>query len=544
MKRKQPSRPLLPQTKPAAVEPTPEAKAEEPFLRFSQSGLLTDQQYEANLLLAGEQRWTCLVGGSRSGKTFAICRRIVLRAILAPGSLHLIARWRAVDAWTSIALETLPKVFQICFPGTPYTINGSLRFFELKNGAQIWIGGLADKDQADKVLGHEYATTFINECSQISYASASLVRSRLAQVCLMDNGEVLTQKGFYDLNPTGKGHWTNVEFGGHRSPVDNKPIKDAYNFKRMFLNPEGHKRFLTAEYIESLRNMPERQKARFYDGRYVDEVSNALWSFDLLETGRVAEYPDLTRIVVAVDPSGAKNELDTTHDMIGIVVVGRAANGHAYVLDDRTMLGSPKSWARTAVAAYHYWRADAIVAETNFGGAMVANTIEVEDSTIKVVEVHASRGKAVRAEPVSALYGDPADPFSIVKKPRAHHVGTFVDLENELTQFTDMGYMGERSPNRADALVWAMTELMLGESVDGWMNYYKDITANTRGEPNQEQMQLKHRTLGTMKGIPHMKYAPATGVTYTADQQGYIHDVDPDHRTNLLKGGCTEVVVV
>ena len=511
---------------------------------MSQQNILTEDQRSANRLLAGPQRWTCLVGGSRSGKTFLSVRGIVARCLDAPKSRHLIIRWHAVDAWTSIALDTLPKVMQICYPGIEYHFNGSLKYCEFEDGQQIWIGGLADKEQADKVLGREYATIFANECSQISYGSMVLVRTRLAQVVNRKDGRKLPQRGWHDLNPVGKGHWTNLEFGELRSPVDRKPLPDPDNYKRQFLNPEGNKKNLDPLYLLSLQNLPTRQRARFYEGRYVDETSSALWTFAILERCRVLETarrPDLVRVVVAVDPSGAKNELDKGHDAIGIVVVGRGTDGHAYVLADRTLLGGPKQWARAAVSAYHFFKADAIVAEINFGGAMVENTIMAEDKTVKVITVTASRGKVQRAEPCSALYGDPQNPDDMNHPPKVHHVGRFPELEDELTNFSDMGYTGDDSPNRADALIWGLTELMLGESVDGWVQYYKDVTAHGRGEPTTAEAELI--AVGgdapvQMLGTPHNVYSPEGGVRYTADEEGVIFNVAPEHIKAMKNSGC------
>jgi phage terminase large subunit-like protein len=148
---------------------------------------------------------------------------------------------------------------------------------------------------------------------------------------------------------------------------------------------------------------------------------------------------------VAIDPSAT-----TTGDEAGIIAAGRTANGHAYVLDDRSVQGSPHTWGSRAVQCYHAHKADRVVAEVNNGGEMVELTLRTVDPTVSYKAVHASRGKRTRAEPVAALY----------EQGKVHHVGTFPQLEDEMC---DWEPDASDSPNRMDALVWALTELMLGD---------------------------------------------------------------------------------
>ncbi len=182
----------------------------------------------------------------------------------------------------------------------------------------------------------------------------------------------------------------------------------------------------------------------------VDEAPGALWTRALIEEGRVMKHPDFERVVVAVDPSAT-----STGDEAGIITAGRA-QGHGYIIADDTMQGSPKGWATAAVTAYHVHKADCIVAEANNGGEMVALTISTVDPNVPVKLVHASRGKQTRAEPVSSLYALHEERGLPI---RVHHVGSFPALEDEMCLWTP----GDASPNRMDALVWGVTELMLGE---------------------------------------------------------------------------------
>lgn len=197
------------------------------------------------------------------------------------------------------------------------------------------------------------------------------------------------------------------------------------------------------------------------DAEMLDDVPGALWTRDAIDALRCRAGPDglpvrdgetvqLRRVVVAVDPSGAAG--DGEGDDIGIVVAGLGIDGHGYVLGDYSCNLSPDGWARRTREAYSAHRADRIVAERNFGGAMVESVIRATDRTLPVTLVTASRGKIARAEPVAALY----------EQGRVHHCGAFAGLEDQLVAMTPGGFVGEGSPDRADALVWALTELMLG----------------------------------------------------------------------------------
>jgi phage terminase large subunit-like protein len=165
--------------------------------------------------------------------------------------------------------------------------------------------------------------------------------------------------------------------------------------------------------------------------------------------GRV---PDLVRVVVAVDPSGSGDVDNADNDAIGIVVAGLGTDGNAYILEDCTVKAGPATWGRVATSAFDRHSADVVVGEVNYGGAMVQQTIQTARARTPYKAVTASRGKAVRAEPISALY----------ETGKVRHVGYFRELEDELVAFSTVGYLGDRSPNRADALIWALAELFPG----------------------------------------------------------------------------------
>ncbi len=186
------------------------------------------------------------------------------------------------------------------------------------------------------------------------------------------------------------------------------------------------------------------------DGELIEDVAGALWQRALIETQRVAAAPAVVRVVIGVDPPAGIDG-----DACGIVAVGLGEDGHAYVLEDASVAGlSPEGWAGAVAACAARHRADRVVAESNQGGAMVASVLRAADAGLPVTLVHASRGKAARAEPIVTLY----------EHGRAFHAGAFPALEDELCGLVaGGGYQGPgRSPDRADALVWAMHEVMFG----------------------------------------------------------------------------------
>ena len=202
---------------------------------------------------------------------------------------------------------------------------------------------------------------------------------------------------------------------------------------------------LEDERRHDLRANPDRY-AHIWEGEYEPVAIGAIWTRQSINEGRRNEAPGLERIVVAVDPAISA---ETGADEHGIVVSARGADRRGYVLDDVSMKGTPRQWADRAVATYDRYDADAIVIERNQGGDMCKHTLQSVRPNIRIIEVVATRGKHVRAEPISALYS----------LGRVSHVGTFPKLEDQMCQMTAAGYEGEGSPDRCDALVWGMTEL-------------------------------------------------------------------------------------
>lgn len=420
-----------------------------------------------------------LRGGSRSGKTFLLIRAIIQRAINAPGSRHVVFRFRFNHAKTSVWSDTLPKVLKLCFPTVPARFDKTDFFLELPGGSQIWIAGLDDKERVEKVLGQEYVTLYFNESSQIPWGSIETAMSRLAQkvalapeIAKATGRQFLPLKAYFDCNPPSKLHWSYQLFKARLKPGTKEAVANPDDYAEMLVNPDDNRDNLPEEYFGVLASMSAAKRLRFERGEWASEVNGALWTLEDREAHDGAKIPGIDslrvshdqvpamrRIVVAVDPSGTKG--DDGGDDIGIVVAGVGIDGRGYILEDATCQLSPDGWGRRAVEMYHRHKADRIIGERNYGGAMVEFVIKTADKLAPYSEVVASRGKVVRAEPIAALY----------EQGKVSHVGMLADLEDQMCNFTSSGYVGEGSPDRADALVWALTELMLTGSTYDWNNF-------------------------------------------------------------------------
>lgn len=439
--------------------PEPVELPEHVKLRF------THKQMKALDMLMSDATDCALGGGSRSGKTFLFVYALMYRALTHEGSRHAIFRFRLNHVIASILFDTLPKVVNIAWPGLwdQCKVDKQHWFVTLPNGSEIWFGGLDEKDRTEKILGLEFATIYFNESSQIPYSSIVMAHSRLAQTV-----EGLLQRAYYDFNPPSKRHWTFKVFVLKVDP-DNprKPLKDAHLYQFLYINPMDNADNLTAQYLRRLENMPLRARNRFLLGKFADESEGTLWDEAVLDLTRIRSQkhlPEYTRIVIGVDPSGTSGAEDVRSDEIGIVVVALGRNGHAYVLEDLSGKYGPADWSDIIADAWERHSADCIVAEVNFGGAMVEATINaLGKRDLNVKQVTASRGKVVRAEPIANLYARTAPGTQADALPgKIHHVGEFPELEQQMCDFTPAGYQGPASPDRADALVFACTEIFPG----------------------------------------------------------------------------------
>lgn len=417
----------------------------------------TERQEAAHRLLCGEATHVLLYGGSRSGKTFMLVWAVVARALKAPKSRHAILRFRFNHIKASIIYDTFPKVMEIAFPGVEYRLDKTDWFVEFPNGAQIWFGGLDDKERTEKILGQEYVTIYLNECSQIPIGSKDIAQTRLAQAVnqVVDGKESpLQPRMYYDCNPPAKNHWTYLTFVEKVNPQTRVPFKRPNDYVCMQMNPADNAENLSSQYLASLESLPEHMRKRFLHGEFGEANPNALWTESILEKQRVldARLPEFQRIVIGVDPSGSGDEESEQGDEIGIIVAALGRDGNGYVLEDCSINGGPLTWGKIATGAYDRHLADVVVGEVNFGGAMVQHVIQTARPRTPFRAVTASRGKVVRAEPIAAL----------TESGKIYFVGEFPQLESELLAFSTTGYLGSGSPNRADAMIWAFYELFPG----------------------------------------------------------------------------------
>ena len=419
---------------------------------------LTDKQQEAQTVLAGPATHCMLFGGSRSGKTFLLVRNVVFRALKAPKSRHAILRFRFNAVKSSVIFDTFPKVMELAFKGVKYNLSKTDWYAEFENGSQVWFAGLDDKERTEKILGMEFATIYLNESSQIPQGSRDIAVTRLAQQVdqVIDGRETkpLKPRMLYDCNPPSKAHWTYKLFVQKVDPETKQALRKPDDYAHFQINPQDNSENVSAGYLETLQGLSERLKKRFLRGEFADATPNALFAEENIDRWRVTDgsVPDMVRLVISVDPSGSGDVDNADNDEIGIIAAGLGTDGNAYLIEDLTVKAGPATWGKIATDAYDRHRADVVVGEINYGGAMVQHTIQTCRPRTNYKAVTASRGKAVRAEPIAALY----------EQGKVRHVGYFSELEEELSAFSTVGYLGAKSPNRADALIWALTELFPG----------------------------------------------------------------------------------
>jgi len=415
----------------------------------------TVKQVEATRLM-GNKDEILLEGGSRSGKTFIIVRNTIARAMKYPNTRHLVVRSHFNHAKQSLWYGTVPDVMRICFPDIKLTENKSDWFYTIpcvhSGKSELWIGGTDDKERVEKILGKEYATIHINEASQISYQTYETLKTRL------NPPKGVPPKLFIDYNPPSKKHWGYTVFHQGKNPESMVDLKHPERYGALRMNPVDNKENLNDKYLETLESLGEKRRRRFFLGEYSDDSEGALWKREWISRMRVDGVSDLTKVVVAVDPAVTGNE---ESDDTGIIVVGsKLVEGkeHYYVTDDCTYHGNVTGWGQSVVDAYRFHKADRVIAETNQGGDLVEMNIRNYDRSIPYASVHATRGKAMRAEPVADLY----------ERGLVHHVGNLQELEDELCSWTPLDAV---SPNRLDALVWGIS--FLSEKNSGTYSYVK-----------------------------------------------------------------------
>jgi len=227
-----------------------------------------------------------LDGGSRSGKTFINLRSVIIRACKVR-SRHVVLRLRFNAVKVAVVMDTLPKVWNMCFPNLPplsTCLNKSDWFVELPNGSQIWFAGLDDKERTEKILGTEYSTLYLVECSQLPYDSVSMALTRLAE----NSG--LPLKAYYDCNPPTKKHWIYKVFYEGKMPGTEDAIEDwEERYAVLKMNPRDNYENLPEEYFRILKSLPKKQRERFLDGVYGSDVEGALWTQQMIDEAHALE---------------------------------------------------------------------------------------------------------------------------------------------------------------------------------------------------------------------------------------------------------------
>lgn len=223
----------------------------------------TIKQIEATRLMASPPRHIMLYGGSRSGKTFNIVRANIIRACKVK-SRHISLRKTFNSIKTSIWMDTLPKVLNLCFSKLEYEFNKSDYCLNISNGSEYWFAGLDDDKRVEKILGKEYSTMHFNECSQLSFSAVQMALTRLAEK------NELKKKAYYDQNPPSKAHWSYWQFEKKLNPADAEPLKDPDNYVSMIMNPIDNLDNIDSEYLSMLESLPENERNRFLHGMFTD----------------------------------------------------------------------------------------------------------------------------------------------------------------------------------------------------------------------------------------------------------------------------------
>ena len=379
-----------------------------------------------------ENRYYLITGGRGSGKSWTLAL-FLLNLTYQKGHVILFTRYTLVSAFISIIPEFLDKI----------EIMGKVNDFEVTQSEII-----------NKLTGSKILFRGIKTSSGVNTANLKSIAGLSTWV--IDEAEELTDPDVFDkvdlsirakdnpnrvilvMNPSYKSHWIYGDF------VKKKREDTTYIHTTYIDNKEN----LSDSFIQAAEKTKKENPARYehlFLGTWLDDADGMLWNLAIIGKARIDEVPNLTRIIVAIDPAVTAN---MQSDETGLIVVGKDSEGFGYVLEDLSEKYSPNHWAKIANDAAMRWNADCIVAEKNQGGDMVEAVLKSQGSNFRIKLVTATKGKYVRAEPVYSLY----------EQGQIYHVGSFPILESQMVTFNpDKG----KSPDRVDALVWGLTELMV-----------------------------------------------------------------------------------
>ena len=379
-----------------------------------------------------ETRYFLITGGRGSGKSWTLAL-FLLNLTYQKGHVILFTRYTLVSAFISIIPEFLDKI----------EIMGKVQDFEVTQSEII-----------NKLTGSKILFRGIKTSSGVNTANLKSIAG--LSTWIIDEAEELTDPDVFDkvdlsirakdnfnrvilvMNPAYKSHWIYNDFV-------KKKRSDTTYIHTTYLD---NKINLSDSFIQAAEKTKRENPARYehlFLGTWLDDADGMLWNRQIIAKTRISEAPNLSRIIVAIDPAVTAN---MQSDETGIIVVGKDSEGFGYVLEDLSGKYSPNHWAKVANDAAFRWNADCIVAEKNQGGDMVEAILKSQGTNYRIKLVTATKGKYVRAEPVYSLY----------EQGQIYHVGSFPILESQMVTFDpDKG----KSPDRVDALVWGLTELMV-----------------------------------------------------------------------------------
>lgn len=391
-------------------------------------------------------RYYIVTGGRGSGKSYGVSLAEGTRLISSYGARHtLYLRQTLVSAHISIIPEFWEKVELLgC---RKFAERGKTEILYRPSGSKIMFRGIQTSrgsNEANLKSIKDVSKVIIDEAQEV------VDKKVFERIDFSLRDTEARNRIVLSLNPTDKNHWIYDRFFKKRGVDDdfNGILDDTCYIHTTYLDNLPN---LSPDFIAAAQRM-EREDIEEYNniflGLWRGDTEGALWTDDMISPHRVQSAPaDLERIVVAVDPAVTGSEKS---DETGIIVVGRKrikGDWHYFVIDDRSLRGSPDTWARAVVSAYNTHEADRVVAEVNNGGDLVETTIRAIENRISYRDVRATRGKVRRAEPVAALY----------ERGKVHHVGNFPHLEYQMRNYN--GQEKTYSPDRMDALVWGITAL-------------------------------------------------------------------------------------
>lgn len=372
-------------------------------------------------------RYKGIYGGRGSAKSHFFGELAIERCMLKPGVRIVCVREVQKSLKESVKLLLEDKIKYFGLESNFDILNDHIT---TPGGGIIVFNGMADHT-ADSIKSLEgFDIAYVEEAHTLTERSLELLRPTIR-----NPGSEL----WFSWNPRNSNDPVDYFFRAGEPPPDSIIVNSNYMDNPWF--PEE----LEQERVYDERTNPGRY-GHVWLGEYEPQAVGAIWTRDVIQRNRRKEAPQLSRILVAVDPPISSNK---DSDEAGIVMGGLGEDRRGYVLGDYSTQGTPKQWAERVIAAYDLHEADAIVAEVNQGGEMVENTIHSVRPGVKVIQVRATRGKHVRAEPISALYS----------LDRISHIGDFPKLEAQMCLTTAEGYCGDGSPDRMDSLVWLFTEL-------------------------------------------------------------------------------------